>query len=928
MKSKRLLSLLLTLLVVIGMIPTGVFAAETVTNTAETLAATVQEWTEEGVTWCFTDDGTMTITGTGEVKRKGNGNYNYGYPGISSAEILNLVIGEGITGIGDYGFAYCENLVSVTLPSTLTSIGEFGFFGCKNLTAVDIPNSVNSIGKSAFQNCFKLASVNLSDTLTKIEGYVFCNCYPLISIDIPETVTSIGDYAFNGCESLVDFILPDGLTELGCFSFSGCDAIEIITIPSGIKQIPDNCFSGCLGLKEVILPDSVELIDHAAFSNCSILSKVSFPANLKEIGDAAFSSTAITSIILAEGLTTIGEAAFSACPATSIRLPYTLTSIGETAFEWAKVEEIFIPESVTSLGANFIRNAYNLKSILVADANPNYCDVDGVLFNKNMTVLYLMPPARTGTYEIPDSVSLISDYSFYYSKLRAVWISSGVESIGDHAYTNGDSGYLFFDGDMPSITENGISLGHYKRCYYPKDNTTYTAEKLHGYGGDGINWVGIGDITDFEVWWYPNEIPVGTKFEDITWGGILITSDEQYLEIDGIEVEIDGDFSTAGVKKAAAVFGPYRTEFTITVGTPEALEAPVVTGSNVLSSGKNKLSWNKVEGAASYEIFRATSKTGEFIPVKTTTSTSWVDTSSVAGKGYYYIVLAVSADGNSASESELIFRTCDLPRTTVTLSNILNTGKIKVAWTKVEGAVSYEVYRATSKTGTYSLKKTTTNLSWTDTTATAGKTYYYKVKAIHTKSAANSAYSEVKSRMADLARPTVTLSNVASSGKIKVAWTKVTGTAKYQVYRSTTKNGTYSLKKTTTSLSWTDTNTTAGKTYYYKVKAVHSNTNANSALTAYKSRMADLKRPTVSITTSSGKPKVSWAAITGAKEYKIYRSTSKTGTYKVVKTTTAKYWKDTTAKKGKTYYYKVVAVHKNSSANSAYSTVVSKKCTK
>ena len=92
--------------------------------------------------------------------------------------------------------------------------------------------------------------------------------------------------------------------------------------------------------------------------------------------------------------------------------------------------------------------------------------------------------------------------------------------------------------------------------------------------------------------------------------------------------------------------------------------------------------------------------------------------------------------------------------------------------------------------------------------------------------------------------------------------------------------------------------------------------------------MCDLKAPVVSITTSSGKPKVSWAAITGAKEYKIYRSTSKTGTYSLVKTTTAKYWKDTTAKKGKTYYYKVVAVHKSSGANSAYSTVKSIKCTK
>ena len=260
-------------------------------------------------------------------------------------------------------------------------------------------------------------------------------------------------------------------------------------------------------------------------------------------------------------------------------------------------------------------------------------------------------------------------------------------------------------------------------------------------------------------------------------------------------------------------------------------------------------------------------------------------------------------------------------------SSVANTGKIKLTWAAVEGAAKYKVYRATSKTGKYSIMKTVEGTSYINSTAKAGTRYYYYVVAIDANGNV-SEKSNIVNRVCDLPRTTVTLSNVASSGKIKVSWTKVDGAAKYQVQRATSKTGTYSVVKTTTSLSWTDTNTTAGKTYYYKVRAVHSNTNANSAYTAYKSRTCDLKRPTVSITRSSGKPKVSWTAVTGATKYKIYRSTSKTGTYSLVKTTTAKYWKDTTAKKGKTYYYKVVAVHKNSSANSAQSTVKSIKCTK
>ena len=108
------------------------------------------------------------------------------------------------------------------------------------------------------------------------------------------------------------------------------------------------------------------------------------------------------------------------------------------------------------------------------------------------------------------------------------------------------------------------------------------------------------------------------------------------------------------------------------------------------------------------------------------------------------------------------------------------------------------------------------------------------MQAIGSKSAANSVSSAVKSRTCDLARPTITLSNVASSGKIKVSWAKVSGAAKYKVYRSTSKSGTYTLLKTVTGTSYTDTTAKANKGYYYKVVAVYSKSDANSAYSTAK----------------------------------------------------------------------------------------------
>ena len=257
-----------------------------------------------------------------------------------------------------------------------------------------------------------------------------------------------------------------------------------------------------------------------------------------------------------------------------------------------------------------------------------------------------------------------------------------------------------------------------------------------------------------------------------------------------------------------------------------AIDAPVIKASNKASTGKISLTWEAVEGAEKYEVYRATSKTGTYSRMKTLTNTTYTNTTAKVGKYYYYYVRAIDADGNYA-DSNIVGRTCDLAQTTVTVSNVASTGKIKVSWEAVEGATKYEVYRATSKSGTYSRITTTANTSITNTKTDAGKTYYYKVRAICDVDAAAAAYSAIKSRTCDLPRPTVSIA--LSSGKPKVSWAKVDGAVEYKVYRATSKSGTYSLVKTTTSLSYKNTSATAGKTYYYKVVAVCSNTAGNSA---------------------------------------------------------------------------------------------------
>ena len=263
---------------------------------------------------------------------------------------------------------------------------------------------------------------------------------------------------------------------------------------------------------------------------------------------------------------------------------------------------------------------------------------------------------------------------------------------------------------------------------------------------------------------------------------------------------------------------------------PEYLQAPVITASNAAKTGYVKLTWNAVSGAAKYQIYRSTSRNGEYTLMYTTENTSYINTKATAGNYYYYYVVAINEQGIASPPSDIAGRTCDLPRPEVTTSNVARTGYVRLNWNAVEGAVKYKIYRSTERDGNYRLMFTTENTSYINTMAKAGMTYYYKVVAVAEKSAANSAASAVKFRTCDLPRPEVTASNVALTGYVKLDWNAVEGAVKYKIYRSTEKTGTYKLMFTTENTSYINTKVEAGMTYYYRVVAVAEKTAANSAV--------------------------------------------------------------------------------------------------
>ena len=114
------------------------------------------------------------------------------------------IIPDNVTDIGEYAFAACSSLTSITIPNSVTSISDRAFYYCSSLTNITIPNSVTSIGGSAFNSCSSLTNITIPNSVTCIDAYTFMRCSSLTSITIPNSVTSIEYGAFNECSSLTD----------------------------------------------------------------------------------------------------------------------------------------------------------------------------------------------------------------------------------------------------------------------------------------------------------------------------------------------------------------------------------------------------------------------------------------------------------------------------------------------------------------------------------------------------------------------------------------------------------------------------------------------------------------------------------------------------------------------------------------------------
>jgi hypothetical protein len=412
---------------------------------------------------CLINYGAITITG---------------YRGPGGAVVIpDSIDSLPVTGIGDYVFYNSTSLTDVTIGKNLTTIGMRVFEGCTSLTAITVdPENTHfssvagvllSTGPTALvlYPCAKAGDYIIPDGVISIKYRAFYNCTRLTSVVIPNSVARIEDDAFYYCTGLTSVTIGDGVTSIGDNAFSECVRLARVTLGNSVTSIGWGAFVQCMPLTTITIPDSVTNIGAYAFCQCNSLTNVTIPNGVTSIEDDTFYyCNSLSNITIGNSVTRIGSAAFESCSSmASVTIPNSVTDIADNAFEGCtSLASVTLGNSVNSIGAYAFGYCPRLSVIAVDALNSTYSSSDGVLFNKSQTTLIQCPGGKTGSYNVPSTVTGIANHAFEdCTSLTSVVIRNSVTNLGDYAFHTCTS--LASISIPNTITRIGISA--FESCF-------------------------------------------------------------------------------------------------------------------------------------------------------------------------------------------------------------------------------------------------------------------------------------------------------------------------------------------------------------------------------------------------------------------------------------------------------------------------------
>ena len=185
-------------------------------------------------------------------------------------------------------------MTSVKLSANLKTIGWYAFQNCTTLTTLELPEGLTQAGHACFNNCTSLASVKIPGSLKDLPSSMFKNADALTAVEIPYGVTDIGNSVFADSAALHTVIMADSVKTMSTEVFRNCSALKNVTLSNSLTTIPSGTFQSCGALESIVIPYKVTKIDSNAFNASPKLAKVLTGSKLTSINTTAFSYKNVT----------------------------------------------------------------------------------------------------------------------------------------------------------------------------------------------------------------------------------------------------------------------------------------------------------------------------------------------------------------------------------------------------------------------------------------------------------------------------------------------------------------------------------------------------------------------------------------------------------------------------------------------------------
>lgn len=388
----------------------------------------------------------------------------------------NLEIPDGIKTLG-VASVYDTELTEIKFPSSLENIERFALGGNIKLKSVDFSNTAVSVaGTFACSGCTSLTEVIFPENLQQIEMGAFMECSSLEEITLPDGLTYIGQCAFTGT-NIKKVIVPDSVTEIGYCAFGYIDTETPMSDFVIVGSMNSSAYTYAtdedydydykndftfitreadaeLSEYDAFEKEMYNGFEYAVINGEALITRyyagdvtVEVPEEINgipvtRIYTSAFGTSNSEEIIIPESVKTIDKLAFYSCTNLKNLTIKGAETIGESAFALCDaLENITISGNCKEIqGDEPFISCQNLQSINVTDGDGAYCSENGVLYNKEKTILLAYPASKPDKeFKVPDGVKEISISAFCNNNFLEKADLSGVERICAYAFEGSKS---------------------------------------------------------------------------------------------------------------------------------------------------------------------------------------------------------------------------------------------------------------------------------------------------------------------------------------------------------------------------------------------------------------------------------------------------------------------------------------------------------